>query len=526
MLATLLLCASLASAADAPPDSLLTVAERSGFKATARHAEVMALCEALAKASPLVHLDELGKSEEGRSLPLMIVADPPIRTAEEAKASGKLVVFLFGNIHAGEVCGKEALPILVRELTEKPGHPLLRHLVLAVAPIYNADGNERVAKDNRPGQVGPEEGMGQRANARGLDLNRDFIKLEAAETRAFVAFLNAWDPHLVIDTHATNGSYHRYAVTYDGPKAPAGDPRVVRFARDRLFPGAGALFEKATGRKSYLYGNFEADHSRWTTVPAWPRFGTTYVGLRNRLSVLSEAYAYLPYKDRVEATGAFARSCLEFASENRDAIRTLLDDARRDAIAAGLDPKPTDRVAIRSAARPFPEKVPILGYAERIENGHAVSTGVPRDYPADVVQDFVPTVDVARPYAYLIPASRTAVVATLRRHGIRVETLRDPAILDVEVARIDEVTRAAREFQGHRTVDDVATTVRIEARDMPAGTLVVRTAQPLGSLAVYLLEPRSEDGLTTWTAFGGALEPGRDFPVVRLPRPADLATTP
>src|ERR1700690_1245177 len=170
------------SAFAAPPDDLLPGAEKSHFKATARHAEVVTLCEALAKSSPLIRLTELGKSGEGRSLPLMIVSNPPVSTPEEARASGKLVVFLFGNIHAGEVDGKEALPMLVRDLVAKPGHPLFKNLILAVAPIYNADGNERVSKDNRPGQVGPEEGMGRRENAQGLDLNRDFMKLDAPET--------------------------------------------------------------------------------------------------------------------------------------------------------------------------------------------------------------------------------------------------------------------------------------------------------------------------------------------------------
>ena len=139
-----------------------------------------------------------------------------------------------GNIHAGEVCGKEALPMLAREILETPHHPLLKNLIIALAPIYNADGNERVSKQNRPGQNGPEEGMGQRANARGLDLNRDFIKLEAPETRALVRFFNTWKPHLFIDTHTTNGSHHRYTITYEGPKNPGGRPAHHRLRPDRV----------------------------------------------------------------------------------------------------------------------------------------------------------------------------------------------------------------------------------------------------------------------------------------------------
>ena len=133
----------------------------------------------------------------------------------------------------------------------------MKDLILAVAPIYNTDGNERVSKTNRPGQVGPEEGMGQRANARGLDLNRDFIKLEAPETRGLVRFLNEWNPHLFIDTHTTNGSYHRYMVTYEGPKNPAGDPKVIGFMRQTFFPELNAAFEKADRSQGVLLREFQ-----------------------------------------------------------------------------------------------------------------------------------------------------------------------------------------------------------------------------------------------------------------------------
>ena len=220
-------------------EALQTVAERSDYRATARYDDVVAWCQEFAKKTPNVHLTELGRSSEGRSIPLMIVADPPVKTAAEAARSGKLICLIIGNIHAGEVCGKEALPMLLRESFASPHPPLLKNMILAVAPIYNTDGNERVSKTNRPGQVGPEEGMGQRANARGLDLNRDFIKLEAPETRGLVHFLNEWNPHLFIDTHTTNGSHHRYTITYEGPKNPAGDPNVLGFMRQSFFPEVG-----------------------------------------------------------------------------------------------------------------------------------------------------------------------------------------------------------------------------------------------------------------------------------------------
>ena len=224
--------------------------------------------------------------------------------------------------------------MLLREICSSPHPALLKDVILAVAPIYNTDGNERVSKTNRPGQVGPEEGMGQRANARGLDLNRDFIKLEAPETQGLVRFLNEWNPHLFIDTHTTNGSYHRYTITYEGPKNPAGDPAVIAFMRKTFFPEVGAAFEKRTDLKAFYYGNFNREHTQWTTYPAEARYGTTYVGLRNRLSVLSEAYSYAPFKTRVLATRDFVRECLETAVNHKAEIIKLLDDARGRAAAA------------------------------------------------------------------------------------------------------------------------------------------------------------------------------------------------
>ena len=143
--------------------------------------------------------------------------------------------------------------------------------------------------------------------------------------------MNEWNPHLFIDTHTTNGSYHRYTITYEGPKNPAGDPAVIAFMRKTFFPEVGAAFEKRTDLKSFYYGNFNRDHTQWTTYPAEARYGTTYVGLRNRLSVLSEAYAYAPYKTRVLATRDFVRECLETAVKHKAEIIKLLDDARRQA---------------------------------------------------------------------------------------------------------------------------------------------------------------------------------------------------
>ena len=212
-------------------------------------------------------------------------------------------MLLLANIHAGEVEGKEAALILARRLAGGDLRRLLDRVTVLVAPIYNADGNERVSMDNRPAQFGPVGGVGTRETARGLDLNRDFVKLEASESQGLTSLLSTWDPHVVIDLHTTNGSYHGYHLTYASTLAVNADPRLVQTTRSLLATAREVLADR--GWRSYSYGNFvaegaldreltrpEAGAPAWRTFDARPRFVTNGIGLRNRIAILSEAYSY------------------------------------------------------------------------------------------------------------------------------------------------------------------------------------------------------------------------------------------
>jgi dipeptidyl aminopeptidase/acylaminoacyl peptidase len=516
----LLLTSSSAAPADEPP--LLSVAEKSNFQATSRHAEVVDFCERLARRSPLVRLGELGTSFEGRKLPLLIVADPPVETPDEAARSHKLVVFVMANIHAGEVDGKEGVLMLARDLATAKDHSLLKDLVLVIAPNFNADGNEQIAKANRRMQAGPADGVGIRANGQGFDLNRDYVKLESPEVRALVHLLNQWDPAVVVDCHTTNGSYHRYTLTYEGGRCPAGDPRVVAFVRDEMLADVGRRLEKQTGYRSYFYGNFANDHTRWETVPPTPRYGTHYVGLRNRIAILSESYSYAPYKDRVLASRGFVESICQYAAENRSKIEKLLSEVRRDTVRAGKDLKENDRIVLRSRPARIGEPYRFAGYVEEVKDGRRIATDKPKEYVVQYLGGTEPTLSVRRPYAYLIPAGLGTVVTNLQRHGVDVEELREDIDLDVEVYRIDTVARTPT-FQKHQPVS-VEATPHNETRRIAAGTVLVRTGQPLGSLAAYLLEPQTEDGLVTWNFLDDVLKSSRDYPVLRLPEATPLTT--
>ena len=247
----------------------------------------MAFCKTLAEQSAAVHLTDFGASVEGRKLPLLVVANPPVENPEALARSGRLPVFVMANIHAGEVCGKEATLMLARELAGDADQQLLDHITLLIAPIYNADGNERFSKDNRPEQLGPDRGMGQRHNLQDLDLNRDHVKLESPEARALAQLITDWDPAILIDTHTTNGSYHRYTLTYDGPRHPATPGEITPYVRDSFLPAVGAHMQKNSGYDTFYYGNFDEAHQQWQTYPDLPRYSIQYFGLRGRIGILS-----------------------------------------------------------------------------------------------------------------------------------------------------------------------------------------------------------------------------------------------
>lgn len=482
----------------------LSVAEKSNYQATARYAEVMDFCRRLADASPLVRLTEYGTSTQGRKLPLLVVADPPVANPAAAAKGKRLVVLASGAIHGGEVDGKEALLMLARDLTGKD-RALLKNLIVLIAPVVNPDGAEKIAKTNRPEQNGPADGVGERANGQGFDLNRDFVKLETPEVQALARLFRRWDPALVLDTHTTNGSFHRYAITCDGPRHPAGDARLNTWVRETFLPEVGRRFEKETREKAFFYGDFGKGHKVWETYPPVPRYSTPYAGLRGRVGVLIESYSYAPYRERVRASYAFVRACLEYAGENKAAVAKVVGAARQGG----------DTIALRHRLVPFAESVTVLGFVEEQRDGKAVSTGKPRDYRVEFLGKAEPTLTVRRPYAYLFPASFPRVVENLQRHGIVVEELREDIELEVAAYRIDRVSRAAKPYQKHRLVQ-VEATPRKEIERLPAGTFMVRTAQPLGTLAAYLLEPQAEDGLCAWNFFDAALRQGEDYPVVRL----------
>ena len=306
---------------------LTTRAEATAYEETTRYDEVMAFLDVLAATSERMHLTHFGYSVEGRRLPLMVYGDIADATPEAVQATGKTRVFIQANIHAGEVAGKEAALILLRALAAGQHAAWADSLVLLVAPIYNADGNERVSLYHRPQQHGPVGGMGQRPNAQGYDLNRDHIKLDTPEARSLVRLFSRYDPHVVIDLHTTNGTVHAYHLTYAPPLHPNTPEAITRLLREDGLPEITAAIDTTHGWATTYYGNVPPegmDAPRgWYTFDHRPRFSNNYVGLRGRFALLSEAYAYATFEERILASLYFTQEAVAYAAQNAAEIRQI-----------------------------------------------------------------------------------------------------------------------------------------------------------------------------------------------------------
>jgi dipeptidyl aminopeptidase/acylaminoacyl peptidase len=499
---------------------LQTVAERSAFQSTSRQADVDRFVEALVERSPQARRVPMGTSVEGRPITCVAVAEPAVATAAEAARADRLVVLIVGNIHAGECDGKEAILALIRDLCTGERRTLLESLVVLAVPNFNVDGNERVARNHRPGQVGPESGAGRRENAQGLDLNRDFTKLECPETQALVRLMRDWNPHVVIDAHTTNGSQHRYGLTYATTHNPAAAESIRGFVRDTMLPELTRRLEPA-GLSTYFYGNFDRGHTRWTSYGHEPRYSIEYAGLRGRVAILAESYSYSPYRTRVEDSYKFLDACLRYAAEHRAKIRELVTAADRAVIEAGLHPAAGPPVPVRAKLAPRPAPVTVKGFEPAGAGPN--QPRVHKDYMVTLVDDVETVQAVPRPFAYVIPPDQSRLADKLQQHGIAIERLREPATVAAELYRLDRFESASEPFQGHR-LRSAAATRRREPRRIEAGSFVVRTAQPLGDLVVYLLEPESDDGLLTWNFLDHLVRSGSDYPVLRIPAAAPLAT--
>ncbi len=521
---------SLALAQEASVESWpRTRAERTDYQETSRYQDVIEFLDALVDKGAPISVYTIGTSTAGRQIPMVIAASPLPADPAAARRSNKPIVCIQANIHAGEVEGKEATLMLLRDLSNstQPGG-LLEKLVLIVLPIYNIDGNEQLGpqRHHRSHQLGPEW-VGIRYNGQGLDLNRDYVKLEAPETRAAVDnIFTTWDPHVFLDLHATNGTLHGYQLTYAPPLHPDTAKVILDYTRDELLVEVRKTARNRYGLELFDYGNtprwdFADKPFAWYASRPEPRYSTNYMGLRSRISILSEAMSHLPFKDRVEATYQFVELILEKIARDATRVVDLTAQADRQTIEWGLSPENAPELGVRFDHASRGRETILLDKSEtpalRDQQPKDRPPGPPEnvvEFETDIITRLAATRTRRFPAAYLFGPDLGNVAELLERHGVLVEKTDQPWRGEVESFRIETINIRGKSFQGHHLVT-LEGTYSSEQKSLPVGSYLVRTSQPLGRLLFQLLEPESLDSVAAWNLIDGKLQAGRDYPIVK-----------
>lgn len=516
-------------------NQFLTVAEQSHFESTSTHAEVLAYIEALKKLSPHIKTEIIATTTEGKEIPLLILGNPLPQGPEDLVDEKRVVIYIQGNIHAGEVEGKEASLMLARDLLTSKDQSLWKDVVLLICPNLNADGNDRISTENRPYQPGPKNGVGVRHNASYLDLNRDAMKLESPEMRGVIQrVLNRWDPEISIDLHTTNGVYRQEPTTFSWMNNPNGDIHLIQYVRDRMAPKLQQTLQEKYHTENCYFGEFEMLNDSTEVYMSYahePRYLINYIGLRNRIAILNENYVYADYQTRVEACYALLQSLLDYTVGHRDEIKKIIREADLRQSKSWQSESLPNTFTYDYHIVPIPYPIEIKTYETETysdEQGRKRMrpTSIKKTLTLPYYADYVADSSFVIPYAYLLPLSDQQVIKTLEAHGITIEKLTEDVSLEVQRFDVQNLKGATRLNQGHYT-QTIEGKYILENRLFKKDTYVIKTAQPLEKVLVYLLEPQTGEGFVFWNFWDKYLVPQwgngyMNFPVFRLNKAMDL----
>ena len=498
--------------AHAAPD-LSTIAERSGFQNTGRYEEVVKLCADFQKAYPkAVRCFEFGRTPEGRPMLALAVSKTGALTAAAAKKKNVPVLLVQGGIHAGEIDGKDAGFLALRNaLDGKAANGTLDKQVLLFVPVFNVDGHERFQQWNRPNQRGPVE-MGWRTTAQNFNLNRDYVKADSPEMQAMLALVNAWDPLTYVDLHVTDGAKFQHDVSIQVEPVYSADPDLRKTGlalRDKVIADISKL--GSTPQSYYMsFAKTDDPQSGFVDSVSDPRFSTGYFPLRNRIAMLVETHSWKDYPTRVRITHNSVISVLEQVAQHGKQWQVAA--AAADMRAARLAGQP---VTLSYKTTEKSRMVDFNGY-EYTRTPSDVSgilmtrydESKPQVWRVPLRDEVVADLEVAAPRAgYIVPAAHAALVANkLTQHGISFRKLDQPLTrFAFETFRADKASFSAGSFESHQRLT-LEGSWKSETRDVQRGALFVPIAQPKARLVMAMLEPQAPDSLLAWGMFNNAFE--------------------
>ena len=520
-----ILCLLAVCAASAHADDWTTPAETAHFKTTPSYADTRAYLQKLAAAAPdTLKLTRFGVSPEGRDLMLVIAASGGEFTPEAARRSGKEIVFVQAGIHAGEIEGKDAGLMLLRDLVDAKSasaktspaaarlQHALDHAILLYAPIFNVDGHENSNPYLRINQNGPDE-MGFRATAQNLNLNRDYIKAAAPEMQAWLALWNAWLPDFLVDVHTTDGADYRYDLTWyteDWGPLDAGIKAWQDTAlKMRIFP---QVEKRGHLVSPYLELKDHRDITKGIeNFGSGQRYSTGYAALQNRAALLVETHMLKSYEVRVRATYDLVAAILDELRAHPGELRRVVEAADRNTIARAAQPNASLPILFDTGERPTTFK--LKGYAftqTPSEISGDVWTqydpGNAKDYEIPNWRDLVVKHSVTLPAAYLVPAGWPQVIEKLKQHGLQIELTAKPLTVAAERYQLDAPQWAPAPFEGQLMLRKFTASTNKATLTFPPGSALVRLDQRAANVAVNLLEPEAPDSLLRWGVFNAIFE--------------------
>ncbi len=483
-----------------PSDPWITPAEKSGLTATATYAETAAYLDRLAAASPLIRVERFAKTPQGRDM-LLVVASKDGATLDPAKP----LLLVQAGIHSGEIDGKDAGMMLLRDIALRGKDGLLDRVNFAFVPIFNLDGHERSSAYNRPNQRGPVS-QGWRTTAQNINLNRDYIKADAPEMQAMLGLFNRFDPTLYMDLHVSDGLDFQYDITF-GWQEPqyTKSPAINRWFENVYRDQANAGLKGAGHVPGPLILAADDRHpEKGLMLPAFPaRFSHGYGDLRHMPAVLVENHSLKPFGRRVLGTYVLLEQTLKTLASDGAALKA--------AIAADRKATGPEVIAWKGKADPVRtiDFLPMQAdYYTSPASGAEEVRWLAKPAPAAVVPLYGSEADVTvtPPAAYWVSAVDREVIDRLRRHGIQMETIDAPRTVDVDMIRVADPKLDATPTEGRVMVHAAGFAHERRQETYPAGSVRVPTDQPLGALATMLLEPQGEDSLFTWGFFPALLQ--------------------
>ncbi|HEX6718263.1 MAG TPA: M14 family metallopeptidase [Pyrinomonadaceae bacterium] len=495
------------------PPEWRTHAESTDYRETPNYSDTVAFARRLAHASPWIVCESFGFSGQGRELPLIIASETGTFTPDAAKSEGKAVVLIQACIHSGEPDGKDAGFALLRDIAiTQTVTGILNNVVLLFIPIYNTDGHERSSPYNRINQNGPSE-MGWRSTSTYQNLNRDYMKADTPETRAWLNLWHRWQPDLFIDCHVTDGADYRCNITYHHEHHAGVDSAVLEWERD-VFDDKVAHATEAAGNVISWYLEFIDNRDLELGTRDFngsPRFSTGFVPLRNRPAILIETHMLKDYRSRVIGTYDFLRAALTEVNRDPERLRKIgrEADARTLALGETYDPDSTYPLDFELTDEATPFQLKAFNYETEQSDVSGDLRVVYGREPLDLTIPMYRTLRVktavAPPLAYIVPGEWTEVISVLKAHGVEMKTLAEFAPVEVESYRFTNVSWPQGPFEGRHMpsfdVDQV-----IYTRIFPPGSVVVPVAQLGAKVILNLLEPQAPDSLARWGFFNAIFE--------------------